>query len=102
MISGFTSMAPDESMRDAARKDVGVAEDVLDPRLAHHGLADVVGDRLALAADEDHAAAGAERVEDAGGAPRIARAFEDDVGAPAVGAVDHGLREVLRADVDRA
>ena len=45
---------------------MGVAEDVLHPRLAHHGLADVVGDVVDLGADEDHAPPGAEGVEDAG------------------------------------
>ena len=86
---------PARQHRDAARKDVGVAEDVLDPRLAHHRRAGIVADRVGLAADHHHAATGGERLEDAGRGLWRARRLEDDVGAPVLGIGLHPLCQGL-------
>src|SRR5262245_28017506 len=85
--------------RDAAREDVGVAEDVLDPCLLDRRVGHVIGDRFHRHADEDNAAAGADRLEQAGRDLLVAGAFERDVDAPAVGLLLHHVDQVLRAHV---
>ena len=86
--------------RDRARVDVGVAEDVLDPRLLDLRRDHVVADRLARHADIDHAPAGADQVEHLGRGPLVAGALEHDVGTPAVGLGHHRVGELAAADVD--
>ena len=100
VISGVTSIVAGPEHRDAARKDVGVAEDVLDPRFLDAPLGHVIGDRLHRHADEDDAAAGADDVEQARRGLLVAGALEHDVGAPAVGLALHHVGEVLRPHVD--
>ena len=101
VISGFTSILPDASMRHAARVDVGVAEDVLDPRL----LAPAACRRrrrsgpagMPIMTTQPPGQSGSKTL---GGGRRVARRLEDDVGAPAVGLAHDYVAERRLRHVD--
>ena len=81
--------------RNRTRVDMGIAEDVLDMRLLHHGRRHIIGDGLERDADKDDGAAWAERREDTRRRPLVAAALEDQVDAPALGQLVHDCLEIL-------
>ena len=61
---------------------------------------DVDGDGLSGHADEDDSAGGAEGIKHAGGGFDVAAAFENNIGAPAVGCFLDYLHQILAGDID--
>src|SRR5262245_31495117 len=80
---------------------MGIAEDVLHPRLAYHRCACVVGNRLRLSADQNDPAARAQRFEYGGSRFGTSGRLEDDLHAPAVSGPENLLCGILLRHVDR-
>ena len=78
-----------------ARVDMGVAEDVVDPRFLDLSRQHIISDGRAGHADENDTSAGADMIEDLGGGFVVAGGFEDNVNTPAVGFAIDDFRQVF-------
>src|SRR4051812_37212215 len=80
---------------------MGVTEDALDPGLFNLCLADVEGKRFERYADKSNLSAGTDKIEELHHGRRIARAFENDIGAPIVALTFDNAQKILVPDIDR-